>query len=187
MILICIYVYWHKKETLHQNRCTVCYINIIHVQKWCQSWFSVVFHWMAYRKFGPIFTNIAKKLVPWAHHLQGCPLRPCYKRFCNEVSWKPFKVALQTRNHKRLEKKYYRNPSRRNNDNIVVTFAILKYGSYEKMTFCACVGHERYKLFWNIFIVIVGVPPSSFFCSEFFVNFFTKGLFLASTTLALQF
>ena len=31
-----------------------------------------------------------------------------------------------------------------------------------KKTFCAFVGHERYKCFWGIFTAIVGVPPSSF-------------------------
>ena len=43
----------------------------------------------------------------------------------------------------------------------VGTFAMLKYGHNEKMTFCVFIGHERQKLFWGIIIFIRRVPPST--------------------------
>ena len=42
------------------------------------------------------------------------------------------------------------------------TFATLKYGRNEKMTFFIFIGHERKKLFWGITIFIRRVPPSNF-------------------------
>ena len=56
--------------------------------------------------------------------------------------------------------------------------AILKYGRYKKMLFCAFVGHERYKLLWNIFNVIVGVPPSSFVIVSFLLTSLRKDYFV---------
>ena len=50
----------------------------------------------------------------------------------------------------------------------------------EKMTFCHFTGHERHIPFSDIFIFIMGVPPSNFVVLVSIV--FTKGLFLTSTT-----
>ena len=44
----------------------------------------------------------------------------------------PLKVILQTRNHQNFEKKQTWEVSRRNDDNDVGTFAILKHGRNEK-------------------------------------------------------
>ena len=54
----------------------------------------------------------------------------------------------------------------------------------KKMSFCAFVGHERYKLSLGIFIVIVGAPPSSCVIISFLLTNLRKD-FLTSTTLAL--
>ena len=67
--------------------------------------------------------------------------------------------------------------SRRNNDNDVGTFVMLKYGRNEKLTFCVFIGHERQKLFWGIFIPIIKC------FRDFLANIHKKGLFLTSTTL----
>ena len=59
-------------------------------------------------------------------------MRSWHKRFSNEISSKPLKVVLQTRNHQNFEKKQEWNVSRRNNDNDVGTLAMLKYGRNKK-------------------------------------------------------
>ena len=85
---------------------------------------------------------------------------------------KPLKVVLQTRNHQNI----MNGNSRRNNDNDVGTFVMLKYGRNEKMTFCVFIGHEQQKLFWGIFIPIIK------YFRDFLANVLKKGLFLTSTT-----
>ena len=55
-----------------------------------------------------------------------------------------------------------------------MTFSILKYGCYKKMTFSAFVGHERYKLFWSLFIAIVGVLLSSFVIVSFLLTSYER-------------
>ena len=100
------------------------------------------------------------------------------KTFCNEISSKPLKVILQTRNHKKFEKKQKWKASRRNNDDDVGTFAMLKYGRNEKMTFCILIGHDRQKRFWGIFIFISRVPPSTFVVVTFLLTSLRKGYFL---------
>ena len=67
--------------------------------------------------------------------------------------------------------------SRRNNDNDVGTFVMLKYERNENTRFCVFIGHERQKLFWGIFIPIIKC-----FCCDFLANVLKKGLFLTSTT-----
>ena len=66
-------------------------------------------------------------------------MRSWHKYFCIEISLKPLKVVLQTRTHQNFEKKQKRKVSRRNNDNDVGTFSMLKYGRNEKsdvLRFC---------------------------------------------------
>ena len=58
------------------------------------------------------------------------------------------------------------------------TFAVLKYGHNEKMTFCVIIGHERQKLFWGIKIFIRRVPPSNCVVVTFLLTSFRKGYFL---------
>ena len=84
---------------------------------------------------------------------------------------------LQLKFRERLSKLFYKqeiiNISKRNGKGkrqkeIMVIFPFWNMDVMKKkMTFCAFVGHERYKLFWSIFIVIVGVPPSSFVIVSF--------------------
>ena len=86
----------------------------------------------------------------------------------------------QTRNHKTFEKKqkWKASVTRRNNDNDVWTFAMLKYGRNEKMTFCVFIGHERQRLFWDIFIFIRRVPSSNFVVVTFLLISLRKVYFL---------
>ena len=55
---------------------------------------------------------------------------------------------------------------------------MLKYGRDDKMTFCAFIGHQRYKFFLTIFIFIVGVPVSSFVVLCFLLTSLGKDYFL---------
>ena len=88
------------------------------------------------------------------------------------------KVVLQTRHHNKIEKKPKWKASRRNNDNDVGTFAMLKYGRNETMTFFVLIGHERQKLFWGIIIFIRRVPPSNFVVVTFLLTSLRQGYFL---------
>ena len=67
---------------------------------------------------------------------------------------------------------------RRNNGNDIGTFAMLKCGRNEKMTFCVFIGHERQKLFWGMFIFIRRVPPSNLVILTNMLASFRKGYFL---------
>ena len=50
------------------------------------------------------------------------------------------------------------------------------------MTFCVCILHEYHTPFLGRFIFIMEVLPSNFIVVSIFVNVFTKGLLLTSTT-----
>ena len=58
---------------------------------------------------------------------------------------------------------------------------MMKYGRNEKMTFCIFVGHKRHKLFWGIFIFIMGVPQLSFLVASFLLTSLRQDYLLRST------
>ena len=99
-------------------------------------------HVITYGKFGSVFNFFFQN---WGGPtiLKDAPCGHGTNVFATKFRKKPLKVVLQTGNYQTFEKKQKWKASRRNNDNDVGTFAMLKYGRNEKMTFCVFIGHER--------------------------------------------
>ena len=106
-------------------------------------WSILIFVWVW--KFGSVFKQIQNLGGPTI--LKDAP--------CTRDT-NVFAKAIESCFTNKESSKYHEwKLSRRNNDNDVGTFVMLKYGRNEKLTFRVFIGHERQKLFWGIFIPII--------------------------------
>ena len=137
-------LYW-RQETPHPKRCITCYMNILHVRKCGLSWFLFAPHLITYWKFGSVFKIFQNWGGPTILKVALCTHDTnVFATKFRKILWK-----LVLNHKKKIKTKQKWKTSRRNNDNDVRTFVMLKYGRNEKMMFCVFIGHERQKLFWG--------------------------------------
>ena len=166
------------KETPHQKRCITCYMNIIHVRLCGVP--LIESHLITYWTFGSVF----KIFQNWGGStiLKDAPCAHGTNVFATKFRKSPWKLFYKQEIIKISKRNKKWKASRRNNDNDVGTFGMLKYGRNEKLKFCIYIGHEGQKLFWGIIIFIRKSPSIKFCRCDFLTIFLTKGLFLTSTT-----
>ena len=106
-------------------------------------WSILIFVWVW--KFGSVFKTFQN--LGWPTILKDAP--------CTRDTNVFAKTIESCFTNKESSKYHEWKLSKRNNDNDVGTFVMLKYGRNEKLTFRVFIGHEWQKLFWGIFIPII--------------------------------
>ena len=138
--ILCVrnYVTYENILTSKRNAPSKTFHNLLLEHHTCAKvWSILIFGCLSLYKVLKIWFSLSK--LGWAHHFKRCTGRSWHKCFYNEISQKPLKVVLKTRNHQNFEK---RQATRGKNHNDIGTLAMLKYGRNEKkkkkkkMTFC---------------------------------------------------
>ena len=121
----------------------------------------VVFHLMAYWKFGSVFCVLQNSGGSTIYKDAMCARYVC---FCNGILWVAFKVVLKTRNHKTFEMQRSRKASKRHNEIYFGVFAILKYGRICKswcftfllvMNDISCFGTSWYSSWESLYQILL--------------------------------